>query len=79
MTSAAIVESPAGENQLTYVSALVSNVLRRNSAVEHQTMGTRIHRLIEKANVLQQLSGHAVGQPVPPAIPLPLSPLQDPQ
>lgn len=50
MNSLAIVESPAGENRLHYISTLVSNVLRRNSAVEHQTMATRIHRLIEKAN-----------------------------
>ncbi len=50
MNSVAIVESPAGENHLHYISTLVSNVLRKNSAVDHQTMGTRIHRLIEKAN-----------------------------
>ena len=50
MNSVAIVETPAGERRLHYISILVSNVLRRNSAVEHQTMGTRIHRLIEKAN-----------------------------
>ncbi len=50
MNSVAIVESPAGENRLFYISTLISNVLRKNSAVEHQTMGTRIHRLIEKAH-----------------------------
>jgi len=50
MNSVAIVESPAGDYQLHYISTLVSNVLRRNSALEHQTMATRIHRLIEKAN-----------------------------
>jgi hypothetical protein len=50
MNSVAIVESPAAERRLHYISTLVSNVLRKNSAVEHQTMGTRIHRLIEKAN-----------------------------
>jgi len=50
MNSVAIVESPAGEQHLHYISTLVSNVLRKNSAVEHQTMATRIHRLIEKAN-----------------------------
>ena len=44
------VETPAGENRLFYISTLVSNVLRKNSAVDHQTMGTRIHRLIEKAH-----------------------------
>jgi len=50
MNSVAIVETPAGENHLFYISTLISNVLRKNSAVDHQTMGTRIHRLIEKAH-----------------------------
>lgn len=50
MNSVAIVEYPPGENRLYYLSTLVSNVLRKNAAVDHQTMGTRIHRLIEKAN-----------------------------
>ena len=50
MNSVAIIESPAAERRLHYIATLVSNVLRRNSAVDHQTMGTRIQRLIEKAN-----------------------------
>ena len=50
MNSVAIVEYPPGENRLHYISTLLSNVLRKNSAVEHQTLGTRIHRLIERAN-----------------------------
>jgi hypothetical protein len=50
MNSVAIIESPAGERRLNYISTLISNVLRKNSAVEHQTLATRIHRLIEKAN-----------------------------
>jgi hypothetical protein len=50
MNSIAIVEHPPGENRLLYMSTLISNVLRKNSAVDHQTMGTRIHRLIQKAN-----------------------------
>jgi hypothetical protein len=50
MNSVAIVEYPPGENRLFYMSTLISNVLRQNSAVEHQTMGTRIHRLVQKAN-----------------------------
>lgn len=47
MNSVAIVESPAGENRINYMVTLISNVLYKNSAVEHQTLGTRIHRLIE--------------------------------
>ncbi len=31
-----------------YLSVVLSNVLRKNSAVEHQTLATRIHRVIEK-------------------------------
>ncbi len=47
MNSVAIIESPAGEHRLYYMVTLVSDVLRKNSAVEHQTLATRIHRLIE--------------------------------
>jgi hypothetical protein len=32
--------------RLYYLVVLISNVLRVNSAVTHQTMGTRIHQLI---------------------------------
>ncbi len=48
MNSIAIVESPAGTPRHYYLVALTSNVLRKNSAVDHQTLATRIHRLIEK-------------------------------
>lgn len=50
MNSLAIIESPAGENHLHYIVTLISNVLRKNSAVAHQTLGTRIHRLMEQAH-----------------------------
>ncbi|MGB5716854.1 MAG: serine hydrolase [Gammaproteobacteria bacterium] len=59
MNSVAIVEYPPGDNRLFYISTLISNVLRQNSAVDHQTMGTRIHRLIEKAHP------EPVAEPVP--------------
>ena len=52
MNSVAIVESPAGENRLHYISTLISNVLYKNSAVDHQTLGTRIHRLVEASHPL---------------------------
>ncbi len=48
MNSIAIVESPAENPRLYYLVTLNSNVLRKNSAVDHQTLATRIHRLIEK-------------------------------
>ena len=66
MNSVAIVEYPPGENRLFYISTLVSNVLRQNSAVDHQTMGTRIHRLIEKAHP-QPVSEPAAEEVAPPA------------
>lgn len=47
MNSAAIVESPAGQNRIYYMVTLLSNVLRKNSAVDHQTLATRIQRLLE--------------------------------
>jgi len=50
MNSFAIIESPAKERHLDYMAMLISNVLRKNSAVDHQTLATRIHRLIEGAH-----------------------------
>ena len=50
MNSVAIVETSTGDQRLDYIATLISNVLRKNSAVDHQTLGTRIHRLIEKAH-----------------------------
>ncbi|MBI4696726.1 MAG: serine hydrolase [Gammaproteobacteria bacterium] len=47
MNSVAIVESPAGGRRLYYFVTMLSNVLRRNSAEDHQEIGTRIQRLIE--------------------------------
>lgn len=50
MNSFAIVESPAGERKLHYMVMLVSNVLKVNSAVAHQTLATRIQRLMLEAH-----------------------------
>lgn len=50
LASVAIVESPASERRLHYMVVVMSNVLRKNSAVAHQTLATRIHRLIESRN-----------------------------
>ncbi|MGR8948896.1 MAG: serine hydrolase, partial [Gammaproteobacteria bacterium] len=47
MNSVAIVEYPSAERDLFYIVTLMSNVLRRNSAVDHQTFATRTHRLIQ--------------------------------
>lgn len=48
MNSVAIIESPAKNPQQYYLVTLTSNVLRKNSAVEHQTLATRIHQMIEE-------------------------------
>jgi len=53
MNSIAIVESPAENPQHFYIVTLISNVLRKNSAVDHQTMATRIHRIIEKLHPVE--------------------------
>jgi hypothetical protein len=53
MNSVAIIESPAGSRRLYYLVALMSNVLGKNSAVDHQTFATRLHRLIEKRHPLR--------------------------
>ena len=56
MNSVAIIESPAGENHLKYMVMLLSNVLYKNSAVEHQTLGTWIHRMIEAMHPRKQVT-----------------------
>ena len=47
MNSATIVEAPAGELKLFYISTLVTNILRKNSAAEHQALATRLHGVIQ--------------------------------
>jgi hypothetical protein len=46
MSSVAIVEAPAQSRDRFYLVAVMSNVLRDNQAVAHQTLATRLHRLI---------------------------------
>ncbi len=82
MNSVAIVESPAGERKLHYIVTLMSNVLRRNSAVDHQTFATRLHRLIEayhKPRLEEASVPNATEEKAPPAqsvtpTPIPASP-----
>jgi hypothetical protein len=59
MNSVAIVEYPAAERRLYYLVTVMSDVLRKNSALEHQTLATRLQRLIA--------SYHPVPPPAPPA------------
>lgn len=53
MNSVAIVEEQSEGAQLHYVVIVLSNVLRMNSAREHQTLGTAIHRLIRERHGLE--------------------------
>ena len=46
MNSTAIIESPAEGRQLYYMSTLITNILRKNSAAEHQALATRLQQLI---------------------------------
>jgi hypothetical protein len=52
MNSVAIVEQKTEGPDLHYIVIVISNVLRKNSAVEHQNLGTEIHRLIRQRNGL---------------------------
>lgn len=47
LASVALVESPARAPRHRYVVAVMSNVLRVNSAVAHQTLALRLQRLVE--------------------------------
>jgi Beta-lactamase enzyme family len=51
MNSIAIVEWPARDRKLYYMVALISNVLRKNSAADHQALAASLHRLIGGAPV----------------------------
>jgi len=42
MNSAAIIESPAGQNRLYYMVTVLSNVLRKNSAVDHRDLAQAV-------------------------------------
>jgi hypothetical protein len=43
MNSAAIVESPAGQNRLFYMATVLTNVLRNNSAQDHPDLARAVH------------------------------------
>ena len=51
MNSVAVIEYPAAERRLHYMVTLISNVLRKNSAVDHQTLATRIQQLIRQNHI----------------------------
>ena len=50
MNSVAIIEEEVDGVKLHYIAVVISDILRKNSAVDHQTMGTELHRLIKQEN-----------------------------
>jgi hypothetical protein len=59
LNSVAIIEAPATDRRLYYMVVVMSNVLRKNSAVAHQTLATRIHRMLQKYHHLGKFSSNA--------------------
>jgi hypothetical protein len=58
LNSVAIIEAPAAGRQLYYMVVVMSNVLRQNSAVVHQTLATRLHRMLEDFHGLGDLNSN---------------------
>jgi hypothetical protein len=60
LNSVATVETPANDGKdgkikhkaLFYLVSITSNVLKHNAAVDHQTLATRLHRLMQKRHQL---------------------------
>ncbi len=46
MNSVAIIETPAGQDRLFYMVAVLSNVLRKNSAEDHRDLARAVHSLL---------------------------------
>jgi len=57
MNSVTLVEQETDSARLYYIVVLISNVLKENSAVTHQTMATRIHELIRTSHGLPAKAG----------------------
>ncbi len=84
MNSVAIVEGGTSERPLRYAVAVLSNILRKNSAVEHQTLALRIHRMVEAWNaatpvVVDRPPPDPTGAaPAPTPVEAPAQPVQAP-
>jgi hypothetical protein len=59
LNSVVIFEAPAADPQLYYMVVVMSNVLRKNSAVVHQTLAMRIHHLLQKYYKVGKFSSNA--------------------
>jgi hypothetical protein len=73
MNSIAVVETDEDGSGLQYIVVVLSNVLKKNSAVDHQTFAMRIHRLIEgyHAEQARAREAAAAAQPVGSETPSP--------
>ena len=47
MNSVAIIEEEVEGVKLQYLVVVISNVLKKNSALDHQALGTQMHRLMK--------------------------------
>jgi hypothetical protein len=52
MNSVVIVEQDVTDTKLHYIVVVISNVLRENSAEDHQALGARVHAIIRQRNGL---------------------------
>ncbi|MFA5940750.1 MAG: serine hydrolase [Sinimarinibacterium sp.] len=67
LASLALIEYPAQAPTLRYAVAVMSNVLRKNSAVAHQTLALRIHRMIEARHAERLKEIRDAAAALPPA------------
>ena len=65
MNSVAVIEHPSSPRRIHYVVTLMSNVLRRNSAVDHQSLATRLQRLMEQRHPPAAPASAAPATPAP--------------
>jgi hypothetical protein len=56
MNSVAIVESPAGQNRLFYITTVLSNVLRKNSATDHRDLARAVHGMLSNQHPAKPLA-----------------------
>ncbi len=59
MNSVAIIEQPTGER---YMVALMSNVLSRNSAYDHQVLATRIDKIVRRTDAADPSESLGTGE-----------------
>lgn len=56
MNSVAVIESPAGQDHLYYMTTVLSNVLRKNSAQDHRDLARAIHGMLKTDHPLEPVA-----------------------